>query len=65
MSSVLSLCGAPMASAAGHVGGWDVHLLGSEHGGAGASSKAGTSTIYGLLAVKLNELLTSFELICA
>lgn len=61
---MLSLCEAPTVSTAAHVGGWDVHLLRSKDVVICASSKAGTSTIYGLIAVELNELLTLFELIC-
>lgn len=61
---MLLLCEAPMVSTATHVGGWDVHLLRSKDVVACASSKADTSTIYGLVAIELSELLTLLELIC-
>ena len=64
MSFMLLLCKAPTVSTAVHVGGWDVHLLWSKDVVACASSKADTSTIYGLIAVELNELLTLFKLTC-
>lgn len=62
--SSCSCCVKYPRSIAAHVGGWDVHLLWSKDIVAYASSKADTSTIYGLIAIELNELLTLFGLIC-